>query len=338
MRDSVQCRKTAYGLVGGIAIGVAFSLALATMFVTSSVMAVESNPKEAVAKISSEVGIQFPKRTLTAQEQRSISLAASRILKHVDSARQAILRKNTKTAEQNVAKAQKLVWIIDRTEPATVVKTEIQSGDETYKDVDHVRPAWITLSDEVNLVDVITPIVSAKAESKGNTPQALPSGKIQSSENPATAAAPEVAYSGVELSAVQFNLNLARGKLERAAQDLKAGEAEDADAALATIQADGVLFSTASADLPLQRASENLDQARWELDHGKGKLAKTLLKAASEALAQHVALLGDKDSKPVVEVQKQIDALAKTLDSTERRVARHMLLDWIDKIENLFES
>jgi len=334
MKALNKYRKSTYGLLGGIAIGVAFSLAVATLFVTGSVMATESKPPKVVSKID----VKYPDRTLTRAEQDAISLSASRILKHVDAARTAILNEDKELAQTNIGKAQKLVRIIDETEPAVEVKTEIQAGRESYTDKDRVKPAWVTLSDEVSLVDLVTPVVSAKADSQGNHQQATPSGQVQASENHGTAAAPEVAFSGIEYSAVQFNLNLARDRLQRASVALKDGQLDEADADLATIQADGVLFSSASADLPLRRASENLSRAHWEFNHGNDKLTKTLLSAASDALKEHVAMMGDKDSKDVKDVQKQIAELSKTLDSTERKVARHMLVQWIDKIENLFES
>ncbi len=123
----------------------------------------ESKEPAKSARISSQVQVQ-PATTLTDKENRELSFAAGRLLKHVAQARTAIAENKTDRATKDVDQAVKLMQIIDGVLPRYKMKTTIHSGDLLYSDEDEFTPEFITVFEELERRDIVSPILRAKAD------------------------------------------------------------------------------------------------------------------------------------------------------------------------------
>jgi len=272
-----------------------------------------------VEAVSSSVNVQPPKK-LSADEWRAVSLAASRVLKHVDQASAALHEKKNDAALANVAKGLTLVQIIDKIVPASTVKTEIKVDDLTYQDEDRVKPVFVPIYSESDLVDIVSPVAVQQQKKAPTSPAKAAS--------PRGVEVPEVTYAGFDYSSIKLNVRLATSDL-RLAQDLiKQGDTKGATAALQEIQRDGVIFEFSTVDLPLARAMENLRLADLEMKTNQPIAAKDALVAASDALKQYEKLTGESRVKEVQTLEKEIDETAKHIEQHKPEAFSKKISDW----------
>lgn len=123
----------------------------------------EADSKTPSPRIASKVDVE-PVTKLSAEESREVSFAAGRILKHVAQARAAIADKKHEDASKHIRQGLKLVNIIDNVLPHYTVTTEIKSADHVYHEEEDATPRYVTLFEELDRVDLITPIARAKKE------------------------------------------------------------------------------------------------------------------------------------------------------------------------------
>ena len=267
-----------------------------------------SKKKEQPPRISSKVDVQ-PAAALTDKEASEVSLAAGRILKHISQARNAIRDKKKEEAAVHVAQGLKLVTMIDSVLPHSKVKTEIKSGDLVYTDEDDLAARYVTLFDELERRDIISPVVQAKKEAE-HKHQQKHGKEAAATQAPAALA---VTHADIIYSTAKLDIALARHMLNRAKRDLDDGKTEQADESLLAFQSEGVLFEYVEIDLPLEEAADNLKLAEIELKEGRQDEAKAALHVAMDELKRYEKLVGEKRSTEVKALHQEIDKLTAEL-------------------------
>lgn len=297
----------------------------------------QTSPALTAARITGSVNAE-PVAKLTPEERRVVSLAAGRILQHTARARLAIADQHNDEATAQIDKGLTLVRIIEHAMPKQKVTAEIQSGDIRYKDENQVTPALVPIYDELDYVDVMTPVMRAK---KKGTPNAgsKSKGKVADSSEP-----PSVIEASTELehTTTQLDVLYAKEMLTLAKKELGEGKTEKADDALWGIQANGVILEFDEASVPLKRAADNLKLAEFEMREGWTNDAKIALQASSDALKEYEKLTGEYRSKEVRTLHQEIDQLIKSLDTNhtegDMAKARKKLSGWWDRVTEWFRK
>ncbi len=256
------------------------------------------------ARITAETDIQ-PLAMLSAQESQAMSLAAGRILLHTDNARMAIADKDKKTALKEIEQGLTLVNVIENAIPKYKVTTTITTGDMTYTAEDEVNKRFVPVFNEQYIEDVIAPVVQAKSKkpaSHGHKADGTPS---------------IVDYSIWRQSTMKLNIVMAGDALALAKAELQKGNFDNADVALALLQAEGVVFEFSEAELPLTEAADDLKLAQLEVSEGKTDQAQATLKRASDNLKKYESISGENRAKDVRELHQEIDKLAKSLSKDD---------------------
>lgn len=292
------------------------SMAALFIFSASTVLAADpsrsaTTPKKkaASARISSSVDVQ-PAAPLSDQEFREVSFTAGRILTHIARARDAIRDKKSDDAAMQVEQSLKLTAIIDNVLPHYKVKTEIKSGDLAYSDEDDVTLRYVTLFDELEHRDIISPIVQAKKEAQQ---------KQEQKEEPDAATkkgrgAIAISHADISHTTAKLDIVLARHMLNRAKQALDDGKTEEADESLHAVQNRGVLLEYEEIDLPLEEAADNLKLAEMEMQEGRHAEAKAALEVAIDQLKEYEELAGENRGAEVKSLHEEITKLTTELE------------------------
>jgi len=283
----------------------------------------------AAGNITSKVDVTPPTKHLSGNEWRSISLSASRVLKHVDQALDALADKKSNVASTNIEKGLTLVKLVHGVLPATTVKTEISGAGLTYSDVDQFQPAFVPIFREYDAVDVVSPITEQK--------QAVTSSKSAGSRDAAPRTAPEVTYAGADYSAIKLDLRLARRDLLAAQDAIKSGDTPAAQLALRDIQSRGVIFEFSDTRQPLARAMDNLRLAESELKNNHPDKARVALDGAKDALKNYEQLVGNSRAKNVQKMQKEIDDVSKNLPQQKSESFSQKISEWWNKCLEWFK-
>ena len=250
-----------------------------------------TTPAIAIKRITSNVDVT-PMEKLTSEELESVSFSAGRLLVHVDRAREAIAKKDSSTAKQNIEDAKKLGEIIKFVLPKFQVKTTIKAGDMEYNNESKVQPSLVTLHEELDTIAILKPVRDAK--------------QIEERKAAALEERPVAADIKMKESRAQLDVDLAMSGLEIASEALAENNFKKADIALAGIQT-GVLFEYFVADLPLARAQANLILAKQALHDKRSAEAKVALNHATQALEEYIKDVSGKDKR------KQIDSLIQEI-------------------------
>jgi hypothetical protein len=292
-----------------------FRLKMAAITLT----ALTAMPCLANAAISSSVDVTPPPTKLTAEEWRSLSLSASRILKHTDQALTALADKNNEGALTNIGQGLKLVEIINSVLPASKVTTNIKNGALEYKDADDVKPGFVPIYREYDSIDVLSPVTEVKQF-------------YASTRQPGTV--PDVAYAALDYTSVKLDVRLAKRDLESAQELVKKDDVKAATAALRGILTTGVVFEFSSTDQPLVRAMDNLRLADTEFMANHPDQAKFALAGASDALKNYEKLTGDSRSKEAAGLRKEIDEVANDLAKEKSETFTTKVGGWWGRCRN----
>jgi len=263
--------------------------------------------KTHASRIASVVEVQ-PVAPLSERDASQVSFAAGRVLKHVIQARGAIVEGKKDEAATQVEQGLKLLAIIDAAQPHVKVKTEIKSGNLAYTDEDELTPRYVTLYDELDRYDVISPVAQAKQESRQRQNPAAG----DAAKTPAGA----MAFSHVDIrhSSAKLDLVVAQQMLNRTRRSLSDGKLENADESLLALLTDGVLFELEEIDLPLEEAADNLKLAEIEMKQGRTAEAKAALHVAIDQLKRYEKLAGDTRSAEVKALHQEITKLTGVLE------------------------
>jgi hypothetical protein len=297
-----------------------------------------SKKKETPSRILSKVEVQSA-AALSEEEAEQVSFAAGRILKHIAQARDAIREGKKDAATGHVEQGLKLVTIIDSVLPHHKVKTEIKSGELLYKDEDDVAPRYVTLFDELERRDIISPVWQAKKEA------ARPGARGDAAQ-PDTDKPPEgivVTRADMAYSAAKLDVALAGYMLGRAKRELHEGKPENADNALLAVQARGVLFEYEEVELPLEEAADNLKLAETEMKEGREDAAEMALRVAIDELKRYEKLVGENRAAEVQALHREIARLSAELEKVSPSEAQRekyaaKISEWWQRATKWFKS
>ena len=273
----------------------------------NSAAAKDSKASHDHSRIASKVHVESVTR-LSDREANEVALCGSRIIKHVVQARDALRHDDQAGAVQHLGQATKLLAIIDSVLPQYKVTTEIKSGELAYKDEDEFTPQYITLFEELERRDILTPIAQAKLAADQKE-----AGGEESGEDIPLA----VTHADVDLSAIRLDLTLTRRMLAVAQKFLDAKKVKQADTELMMLLARSVVFVYDEVDLPLEEAADNLKLAEWELKNGQRKDAKAALHTAMDQLKAYEREVGESRAKEVKALHQEIEKLTHELGEEE---------------------
>lgn len=255
---------------------------------------------------------------LSPSASAAVSLAAGRVLKHTDAARQALAASEKDDATAQVDQALTLLRIIEGALPVDKVTTDISAGDATYHAEDQETTRYVPIFDELSIVDVVTPVEQARAEAA----MATPAGDDAAKSAEAKPAKPEGLddYSAVRHTFLTLDRVVAQRALSQAKAALGKDETEAADSALLALQTRGVTFQVTEVELPLVEAADDLTLAQVEIDQGDAAAARESLARASGRLEAYATMSGDARSHEVKTLRRDLDELTKQIDGADASV------------------
>ena len=261
-------------------------------------------------RIVSKIDVE-PVAHLSDVEMREVSFASGRILKHVAQARDAIAENHKQDAVRHVEQALKLMKIVDGLLPHYKVKTQITSGDVCYVDEDDVTPRYVTLFEDIDRRDVISPVIRAKHEAGLKVdPRTAPK-----DQDGALAPVPlVVTRADVTYTLVRLDVDLARRTLGLASKELGDERVKQADSALHSLQAGGVLLELEEIDLPLKQTADNLKLAEIEMKDGRHDESRAALQEAIDDLKDYEEQVGEKRGEEVKALHEEITKLTAELE------------------------
>lgn len=272
-------------------------------------------------RIISNVDIK-PETTLTPQEEQDLSIAAGKLLNHVDHARNDLKAKNIIGTKREVEKALTLGNIIKTAMPSYLVTTKLAAGQYKYEDQSKVQPMLVTLHDELNVETVMDPVRAAKHEAAkkqaGETGQVVRDVKLHESR-------------------ARLDVGLALNGLEQAKKYLSENKSSSADNALSTIQT-GVVMEYVVADLPLERVQANLMLARQAIKDNKFDQAKLALQSAQDSLQEYEKTVGSNRVRESSELRAEIQSLSASMQQENGKASQEKIMDWWNTITHWFKQ
>jgi hypothetical protein len=265
---------------------------------------------QAQERISSDVKVAVGGK-LTFREKQAISLAAGRILIHVNHARTDIRHKRDKEALRHVEKALTLTKIIENAVPEYRIASTIKSGNLSYQETETVKPLIVPVYPELDeTASVLIPVKRTKKEAAAasDTSSGQGDGQLQ--------------YTTVSLDVeeAQHCLNEAQAALQRI-------ELPTADKALASIQED-VVFDFDEIDLPLAKARWHLLDAARKVSRKEYAEAKEALHKAAGAVETYMSQTGEGLSAKARGLADEINHLAIKLDEKKDKATDAIHLFW----------
>jgi hypothetical protein len=274
-------------------------------------------PAWAEERITSDVRI-LPKGKLTNKEKRAVSLAAGRILMHVQQARVAIRHKDERTALGHVEKALILAKIIENAIPAYQVSSSIKSGDLLYTSNQQVQQLIVPIYAELDeTASVAFPLKRAKRESA-----------LQSSESGSP-----VGDSQLQYTSILLDVGEAKHALQEALEALKRDEVQPADRALFSIQED-VSVEFDELDVPLVKARAHLQDAARRVALREYAEAREALRKAASAVETYTAQTSEGVAGRTGSLADEITNLAAKLDERKEKAADTIDAFW-ERLVNL---
>ncbi|MEO7862893.1 MAG: YfdX family protein, partial [Nitrospirales bacterium] len=280
---------------------------------------------QATDRITADVKLVPSGQALSDAEQRAVSFSAGRILKHVEQAKQALVKKDKPTALAQIEKGLRLVTIIEQTIPPVQVTATITAGTLQYQDEDQVKRLVVPIYQELDTVSLVEPVVAAKKEAASK--DSPPANK--------TAAHDKVEELGESYASITLNVEEAKAHLVNAKEALTKGNFDAAAKDLATIQ-EGVTLVYAVESGPLANAREDLVLAQIYLDENRSKQAEQALKNAGESLSRYEKA-GGKHQDDARTLRDEMAALSKDLAQEKQgpmEKVKEKLMGWWDRVRS----
>jgi len=281
------------------------------MFMTGS-----ASKSFAASRITSDVKIT-PQATLTAEERKAISIAASQMLHHINKARREIKKKDSKSALTNLEQALTLLKIIDNAVPEFHVNATIKSGDLTYHNEDNEK-------------QLLVPIFKEEDEFFDTSSSRGKSGKRTVLKNPIGL---PTFRAGVEETDMFFDARDAKSLLDEAISRLNSNDLEGADQALAGIQDDFEVVN-AEVDLPLVQARMNLMEASRLAAADRFKEAEAFLHRTVGALENYQAEASGEMAKKTRALINSINAVSGKLEQ-DKAGAKQKISAFLKELSSL---
>lgn len=277
----------------------------------------------ATPRISAQLHSQ-PDATLTTEEQRAVSIAAGRLLRHAYDAMLALDADDADGARDAIALSELLLRVIENAVPSVTIKAKITSGDFSYEYENTAKPATIPIHHELDMVSLAAPLLFASTDdAKQSDDDSLPLGVI----------AHDVRHRRTTLS-----LDLAKTGLRTATEGLTDDDVSAARAGLATVL-HSVHFTEVTAEVPLHRAQENLMLAKAAIEQGRIVDAKALLTAVIGSLTSIEASVQQVHRQTIGAMREEIRGLADALDEvTPDDEVADSIDGWWDRIDEVMRQ
>ena len=265
-----------------------------------------------------------PDATLTTEEQRAVSIAAGRLLRHAYDAMLALDADDTEGANEALALAEQLLRVIENAVPSVTIQAKITSGDIVYEHENTAKPATVPINHELDMVSLAAPLLFASTDdTKQNDDESLPLGVI----------AHEVRHRRTTLS-----LDLAKAGLRSAREGLTDDDVAAARAGLATV-IHSVHFTEVSAEVPLHRAQENLMLAKAAIAQGRIVDARALLAAVIDSLTTIETSVEQVHRQTIATMREDIGGLADALgEATPPDDVADSIDGWWDRIDEVMRQ
>lgn len=293
------------------------------LILVAALLTLGMNVLAATPRISAQVDTR-PEATLTSEEQRAVSIAAGRLLRHAYDAMLALDADDTEGASAAIALSEQLVRVIENAVPSVAINAKITSGDLRYEHETIAKPTTIPIHHELDMVSLAAPLLLASADdAKQNDDDSLPLGVI----------AHEVRHLRTTLS-----LDLAAAGLRAASEGLADDDVAAARTGLATVM-HSVHFTEVTAEVPLHRAQENLMLAKAAIEQGRIADARALLAAVLDGLTAIEDTVGAMHKPTIEAAREEIKAFADGLVETASVEDAAARIDgWWDRIDEVMRQ
>lgn len=260
------------------------------------------------ADLQEEVTVA-PGRTISTDEERILSRAAARTLRHIAQARAEIHAKDLQGARDELQKARALLEIIKTQRPTAKLIDHIWVARKhlDYKTTEEVAEDLIPIETELMDIEDLVPTEQARkhlAKARSHLKKGDKSGANE-------------ALQGVENALVYIEVDLpvsaTDAAVTEAVHQLAAGKPDVADLALARAE-NSVQFLAIEAEAPLGQASRFLSMARQDYANKDLAAVKRDLRNAQQWLGQ-VGKETEQDMRSEVDrLSQQLDALTQRLE------------------------
>lgn len=243
-------------------------------------------------------------KSISPHEEEIISSAGTKVLRHIAQARADIHNNKAKEASGQLAKAQKLLDIIQESLPTTKVKDRIWVAKKhlEYEDTQSVLPDLVPISSSLDeLIDVMPVKVARQHLEQAKTH--LKSGNKQKAKE-----ALEATDAALEYTEIDLPLSTTRNLVDQAVTDLAKGRNDAAAKALESAE-NSVVYLSFAIEQPLFSAKAFLWQTVLDLEAGHKDLAKSDLQAA----VTNLNAASKSEHKPTAQAAKDMLTIAKQL-------------------------
>jgi ribosomal protein L17 len=280
------------------------------------------------ATVNSDSGIMEkttiePGKTISAQEENIISMAATKTLRHIAQARANIHKKDLTAAKSELDKANNLLDIIQASMPTTKVKDRIWVAKKhlEYEDSKEVIPDLVPIYSSLDeLVDYM-PVKNAKSHID-KARENLKKGDKQQANEELEAANADLVYTEADLPLAATRRLVAETRAE-----LEKGNTDVADKALKNAE-DNVVLLSVGIDEPLVGAKASLWEATHDYIVGSYDDAKKELKKAISHLGTAAKSSDAFVNKQAIRLLNSAEALSKKIDKGENNVGPELEQLW----------
>ena len=216
-----------------------------------------------------------PLRHISPQEERILSSAAAKVLRHIAEAQSAIRKKEAESAKSELQQAETLLNIIETALPTTEVKDRIWVAKQhlEYKDSEQVVPDLIPIYSSLDELVDFMPVKEAQAH-LDKAKAHLEKGNKEKAKEELEAADEALVYTEIDLPFAGT-----RQLVGQALADVSKGDSQEAEKALQRAE-DHVVFLSVGVDEPMVAAQSLIQAANQHYASGDKKLARSEIKQA----------------------------------------------------------
>jgi hypothetical protein len=211
-----------------------------------------------------------PLRRISPQEERILSSAAAKVVRHIAEAQSAIRNKETESAKSELQKAETLLNIIETALPTTEVKDRIWVAKQhlEYKDSEQVIPDLIPIYSSLDELVDFMPTKEAQAH-LDKAKAHLQKGEKKSAKEELDATDEALVYTEIDLPFAGT-----RQLVGQALADVSKGDSQEAEKALQRAE-DHVVFLSVGVDEPMVAAQSLIRAANQHYASGDKKVARS---------------------------------------------------------------
>ncbi|MGD8940402.1 MAG: YfdX family protein [Gammaproteobacteria bacterium] len=292
------------------------------------------------AAIKEQVSVS-PVKTISAQEEQTISSAATKVLRHIAQARADLKNKDAEAAKTQLDKAETLFKIIEVSMPVNKVKDRIWVAKKhlEYEDSQEVIPDLVPIYSSLDELVDFMPVEQAK--------QHLDKAKEHLKQKNKQKAIEELDETDAALvyTEIDLPLKITRQRVASAQADIAKGNLEQAGKTLKAAE-ESVSFMSVDVDEPLTVAKSSLwsairnysahayDKTKTDLERAI-KYLQTAAQSADETtrseaakLVKEAKALEDKVQSHSTETAKRLDHLWHHTAALSERSLEYMSAGW----------